>query len=697
MKPLRWNSTRLSWLAGLAGFSGSAALAEVLWVGSGGGGCLFQPAAGSWFANGYWAGFQRPGPADRAVLQTSLHSPDNPGAYPHLIHFGNYTSCLGGSCGEITVAGGDAVVDELIVREGANWVFDFESGTSGGCASPAPLTGSLSARRVEIALAGNSAALTLRRGRLHATQESWDSIAVGQGFMSIGTLRVIGPDAEVFAARDVWLGNGGGRGVLEIIDGGSFTAVGGINNGIYTGPNGELPSGQIRVSGAGSQIRGLSGINLGTIEIVGGAQASSLFETSSRHYVFLGAGDGGDGRGTVSGLGSRWRDIARFTVGGVYHTDTNGRGTLTVADGGEVACDELIVGNRSRSSGEVLIAGTGTRLTADGWVVVGDDGMGTCHVDNRAELRCSELVIGSTTNGRGHMRLSGTAACANSGTLTVSDGGIGELQVSSGATLTTHDARIGNLERAGIEGNVRVTDLGSELSATDAIRLNRGCLSVFSGGAIIASVLEMNSPEAAVQGDGVIETVTVLHHAGRIRPGRHDSPSSPAIGELAIEGDWLQDDNAVLEIELARGTTSGTSDRMSVTGRTQLAGTLDLRRSGTMELELGDEFEIVTAAGIDGQFNTVLGQVLPAGRILRVDYGAQEVTLTVVEQTPGDTDCDGHIAFADIESFVLAIISREGFERAQPDCEYALADINRDGSVDFADIDAFVALLPPGS
>jgi hypothetical protein len=59
----------------------------------------------------------------------------------------------------------------------------------------------------------------------------------------------------------------------------------------------------------------------------------------------------------------------------------------------------------------------------------------------------------------------------------------------------------------------------------------------------------------------------------------------------------------------------------------------------------------------------------------------------------GDTNCDGRIDFADIDSFVLALCNPEAYAEQFPDCDVDIADINGDGSADFADITPFVGLL----
>jgi hypothetical protein len=63
---------------------------------------------------------------------------------------------------------------------------------------------------------------------------------------------------------------------------------------------------------------------------------------------------------------------------------------------------------------------------------------------------------------------------------------------------------------------------------------------------------------------------------------------------------------------------------------------------------------------------------------------------------PGDLNCDGSVAFGDINPFVLALADPTAYGSAYPDCNVLNGDINADGSVDCADINPFVALLTGG-
>lgn len=60
---------------------------------------------------------------------------------------------------------------------------------------------------------------------------------------------------------------------------------------------------------------------------------------------------------------------------------------------------------------------------------------------------------------------------------------------------------------------------------------------------------------------------------------------------------------------------------------------------------------------------------------------------------PGDLDCDGQVAFLDINPFVLRLSNPSAYVGMYPDCPDRNADIDGNGAVDFGDINPFVILL----
>jgi hypothetical protein len=208
---------------------------------------------------------------------------------------------------------------------------------------------------------------------------------------------------------------------------------------------------------------------------------------------------------------------------------------------------------------------------------------------------------------------------------------------------------------------------------------------------------------------GTIVAGTVVHtHGGRfnftggtlhvetfdgnlVNSGGTLAPGSSA-GLTTITGDYTQDANSILEIEIG-GTDANDYDVLAVAGLATLAGTLDVSLIDGFEPNWGDTFDVVSAASIleDGlALDDPTGQFawrLEAGStILRLTYGLM-----------GDVNGDGNVDNLDITPFIQALLLSEAeFDANYPDGEYWAADVNADGNVDNIDITPFIHLLTGG-
>lgn len=76
----------------------------------------------------------------------------------------------------------------------------------------------------------------------------------------------------------------------------------------------------------------------------------------------------------------------------------------------------------------------------------------------------------------------------------------------------------------------------------------------------------------------------------------------------------------------------------------------------------------------------------------------REYDIVMLRRLPfGDMNCDKAVDFADIDGFVVALVSgKEEFIKQFPDCDWWLADMNDDRSIDFKDLDPFITCLIDG-
>jgi hypothetical protein len=102
--------------------------------------------------------------------------------------------------------------------------------------------------------------------------------------------------------------------------------------------------------------------------------------------------------------------------------------------------------------------------------------------------------------------------------------------------------------------------------------------------------------------------------------------------------------------ELARLTTNGVADALMLDGTLDVSLIDPTGGNNPFQPALGDVFEIIAASGgVDGTFTTQAEELpsLSAGLGWSIDYGANNVVLSVVPSLPGDFNLDGTVDAAD--------------------------------------------------
>ena len=184
--------------------------------------------------------------------------------------------------------------------------------------------------------------------------------------------------------------------------------------------------------------------------------------------------------GTMTGdmtLGNATSSIGFFTIGedAVFDAAANttaiggsasSSGTLTVTNGGDYTGTSAIVfGAGSGSNGTALISGAGSSLTS-GSATVGDQGLGELTVSSDATVSVLATTVGNTATGVGELLVSGAGSTLTTGgqSLNVGASGSGSLSIASGGLLTSGTARLG--QNAAASGTATVTGAGSNWTAS---------------------------------------------------------------------------------------------------------------------------------------------------------------------------------------------------------------------------------------
>ena len=146
---------------------------------------------------------------------------------------------------------------------------------------------------------------------------------------------------------------------------------------------------------------------------------------------------------------------------------------------------------------------------------------------------------------------------------------------------------------------------------------NAGTITVGAGAALTAAPV-INST-GLIRGSGTIQ--------GDVISGGEVAPGLP-LGVLTVSGDYHQQSDARLRVELA-GTTPGTEyDRLVVTGVASLGGVLTIESAPGFLPPVGTTFEILSGTR-SGQFERVEGDLLPNGNWYAPRYNPTSVELVV--------------------------------------------------------------------
>lgn len=155
---------------------------------------------------------------------------------------------------------------------------------------------------------------------------------------------------------------------------------------------------------------------------------------------------------------------------------------------------------------------------------------------------------------------------------------------------------------------------GGDLTSGSGTTLNLG-----SGTLVPGETLTMGSG-AELVGSGTLSSNLV--NAGTVSPG-----SSPGI--ITIDGDYTQEADGILEIELAATNPASDFDQLHVSGDATLAGTLNVTLLDGYQPRYGDSFELISASTLIGTFDTLSLPSLAAALAWDVQYAADSLTISV--------------------------------------------------------------------
>jgi hypothetical protein len=288
--------------------------------------------------------------------------------------------------------------------------------------------------------------------------------------------------------------------------------------------------------------------------------------------------------------------------------------------------------------GAATVLLTGSAANSSSWSGGSMAGPGTTRIASGASL----TIIGSSArllaNGRslenlGTVTWTGGVLHTVDGSrprIVVGPGGLldmsGDVHVLS-STASLHILNGGVLRKSagGLTGSILaktsndgvVEALSGNLAFTVPMK-SSGTMTVGEGAALGAPVINSTG---LIRGSGTIQGQGDVIAGGEVAPGL-----SPGI--LTVSGDYHQQSDARLRVELA-GTTPGTEyDRLVVTGPASLGSVLTIESAPGFLPPVGTTFEILSGTRA-GQFASVEGDLLPNGNWYAPRYNPDNVQLVV--------------------------------------------------------------------
>ncbi len=256
----------------------------------------------------------------------------------------------------------------------------------------------------------------------------------------------------------------------------------------------------------------------------------------------------------------------------------------------------------------------------------------SAYTQNDFTLDTQTLINNSTANwNKRNLTLANSATFVNNGTFnanatTTMTGGTTEVFTNNGSfikntasTTTTMNIPFTNNGTVDVVAGSLVFQQGMDNGEDAVIDLGGGTLDP-------GDTLNLEAGDSLI-GSGTLAADLV--NGGTVSPG-----ASPGI--ITVNGDYTQEADGILQIELG-GTTPGiVHDQLVVTGAATLQGTLNVTLIPGFTPQAGDTFFIVNhLTSGTGNFSVENLPVLPGGLMMEIDYADPGVTLTVVG---GSTD-----------------------------------------------------------
>ena len=372
------------------------------------------------------------------------------------------------------------------------------------------------------------------------------------------------------------------------------------------------------------------------------------------YYIFDGTKPTGEG--TIDFTYSTTQIGGSWGFPGTTHVENGGTasfdhywtaGTLNIGGGTVTGPSNFTVNDHFVWAGGT-ISSTGPNPYVLGSILGDTQVSSYCTLDRPLDLAGDATLNGSifmTANGR----------VFNHGTMTLVTGGV-----------STNDAPAGSFVNLGTiirNGGTNGAGFNNCFTSSGTVLCQSGWLTsspnytqtagatILAGGGLAAGAVNING--GTLRGSGTL-AVDSLHNNSVVEPGNPIGEIDLTVNNYAAQ--YFQSAGGLLKIQLA-GTGSGQYDVLHAMSAAHLAGALHISTVDGFVPQPGQQFTIITAPTVDGQFDSV------NDCHYNVIYTPNSVIVVVLSTPkPGDINCDGVVNVDDL----LAVINAWGLCPAPP-------------------------------
>lgn len=454
--------------------------------------------------------------------------------------------------------------------------------------------------------------------------------------------------------------------------------IGSNSHVLLTGGSSQLNAGDVTVERTGSLVMtggttsitsftndGETSISGGSVTVAQSVTNNNVMTLNGNAYIDVGAEEGSITNSqtgtlnvdasqlTFARANSMYNDGALNVLGGTLQVDGGHiAGMVNIANGATLGLYYLSIGATFTGSGNMIwsgnisldssltLAANGPSLTMDGghneqFVLTGpyDEGFS----QNQGQTPVTLTTLGAVT-ASGYVSLDPGVTWNNGGTLNVVNGtgeGGNSLTIGIGAALNNLAGATINITGPGPDGiEANYGGFSNNAGAT----LNMGMCATLSVGAFTNDgTINMTGAATVSTGDfSFVNSGTVagtgkftgqgFTNNGVVAPG-----GAGTIGTLRFEETYTQSASGELQIDLGLND----HDKLEVTSKSYLGGTLRTNLVDGFTPGLGSAYQIITGSGFaaEGFFRYVTGTVIGSGankQMLKADYSTEEVPLQVV-------------------------------------------------------------------